>query len=836
MNLISTELNSLWAKSKPYHPLWKHSLDTAAVSLALCHYVGEFEWESKGVSFLVAIHDLGKIDPYFQHQEEALSTMLIEAGFNRTADTRCRHERITAKFIRKFLTQRGLDLRVADTVAIALAAHHGFWETDARDIGAKYSEAQMNMCKWLADVLEVKDFPKVRPKNLSAFGMRLSGHIVLCDWIASNEAFYTDFRLACTDDPIDYFSISKIIAIEWIQKLNIGRGAEQGNPEGVVDFPRPIQSVILKENIPASLIIIEAPMGEGKTEAAWILAEKWRNKGYRGMYMALPTMATSDNLHNRYKNDYLEKLHPGEDVRLVHGMAWLRDKTEPEKSVSMGEADDDSNFAQAWFRPTRRAMLAAHGVGTVDQAMLAAMNAKFGFLRLYGLFGKVLIIDEVHAYDAYINSILCNLLRWCACLSIPVILLSATLSISQRNEFIEAYGSKGRGIDTTPAYPLITIAESGTESYVLMTDAISNRTLKIRTHKVNMEESGYLADMALEMVNAGGCCCIILNTVKRAQKVFKELKLDQGSKLLIHSRFTANDRERITSLVLEFFGKNRRKRPEKFVVVATQIVEQSLDIDFDHMISEIAPIDLLLQRSGRLHRHYKRQHDPELHVLIPQNGGNIADYGGTAYVYAEKPLLRTYSMLSGVNGIKIPSELRVFIERCYGKEEWEQNAIAWELIRNADLEWDSERQKLSSSGSAFSLRTPSEKSFMPVNNDPIGDDNDDGNGWRAQTRLGANERTALFVGLRKLDYLIKGEISFSEVKELYRHSFKLPAYLIGLRPLTGYIGIAEAKGKLRGVLLLALSEQGIWQGNDNKGNDYEICYNDTLGLEIRRLT
>jgi len=835
MYIVSAELNALWAKSQPYHPLWKHALDTAAVSLALCSSIGDFEWESKLISFLAAIHDLGKIDPYFQHRDEALSIMLIEAGFNRTADSRCRHERITAEFIRKFLMQRGLDRRVADTVALALAVHHGFWETDARDIGTKYSKAQKDMCELLVDLLEVKEFSKVRPNNLSAFGMRLSGHIVLCDWIASNEAFYTDFRLKCTDDPMNYFLISKKIAVEWIQKLNLGRGDEKGNPEGVVDFPRPIQSVILKENIPASMVIIEAPMGEGKTEAAWILAEKWRKKGYRGMYMALPTMATSDNLYNRYKNDYLKKLHHGEDVRLVHGMAWLRDNVEPEKLLLSDETDDDSDFAQAWFRPTRRAMLAAHGVGTVDQAMLAAMNTKFGFLRLYGLFGKVLIIDEVHAYDAYMNSILCNLLRWCKCLSIPVILLSATLSISQRKEFIEAYGSEDRAINTMLAYPLITIAESGVESRVLMTDAASSRTLEILTHKVNMEESGYLADLAFDMVKEGGCCCVILNTVKKAQKVFNELKLDQESKLLIHSRFTANDRERITGLVLELFGKDRRKRPERFVVVATQIVEQSIDVDFDFMISEIAPIDLLLQRSGRLHRHYKRKDDPALHVLIPQNGGNIADYGGTAYVYAVKPLLRTHAMLSGVDRIKIPAELRLLIERCYGKEEWKQNAISWELIRNADSEWDSERQKLSSRGNSFSLKIPSEKSFTPVNNDPIGDDSDDGNGWRAQTRLGVIERTALFVNSGQLDYLIKGEISSFEVKELYRHSFKLPAYLAGLNPLPEFMGITEAKRKLRGVLLLSLSEHGIWQGKDYNGNNYEISYNNTLGLEIRRL-
>src|SRR3989304_2262363 len=168
--------------------------------------------------------------------------------------------------------------------------------------------------------------------------------------------------------------------------------------------------------------LFRSPMGEGKTEAAWILAEKWRDKGYHGMYMALPTMATSDSLHSRYRDDYLKKLGRGEDAKLVQGMAWVRDDKDPEKPSEVGEPGDDRSLAAAWFRPTRRAMLAAHGVGTVDQTMLAGMNVKFGFLRLYGLADRVLGIDEVHAYDAYMSAIIVRLLPWCACLKIPALL------------------------------------------------------------------------------------------------------------------------------------------------------------------------------------------------------------------------------------------------------------------------------------------------------------------------------------------------------------------------------------------------------------------------------
>src|SRR5207247_8747567 len=126
--------------------------------------------------------------------------------------------------------------------------------------------------------------------------------------------------------------------------------------------------------------------------------------------------------------DYVARLGRKGNTKLVHGMAWLRDDLEPKRLPETGELGDDSSLAAAWFRPTRRAMLAAHGVGTVDQAMLAGLNVKFGFLRLYGLADRVLVIDEVHAYDAYMSAIIGRLLQWCACLKIPVILLSATLS------------------------------------------------------------------------------------------------------------------------------------------------------------------------------------------------------------------------------------------------------------------------------------------------------------------------------------------------------------------------------------------------------------------------
>lgn len=828
----------LWAKtgqdSGDYHPLLFHMLDTAAVSLVLSNPLSAFGWSDEQTALLIGLHDIGKADPAFQHQVPGMSEALQrETPFKQTCDQPCRHERLSARFIRDNLRNTDMSERDADTVGRAVVAHHGHWIETPRDVPSPYKEAQERLFQIIKAVLGVGRLPQAVVDNHSAFGMRLAGHLVLCDWIASNEEFFGDTRLKDADDPKDYFARVQEVAREWVAMIGLQRDWSAGKATCIVENTRPFQQILLDTDIPPGLVIIEAPMGEGKTEAAWILAEKWRDKGYRGMYMALPTMATSDSLHARYSVDYLGKLGRGEDARLVHGMAWLRDEKEPKKPLEIGEPGDDRSLAAAWFRPTRRAMLAAHGVGTVDQAMLAGMNVKFGFLRLYGLADRVLVIDEVHAYDAYMSAIICRLLQWCACLNIPVILLSATLSATQRAAMIEAYEATGGDPGPDAPYPLISVAEPGKDTWTIGAAASSSRTLQIRTHPGLLGEAGKTAAMAVELVEDGGCCCVILNTVKQAQAVYRELKLPEAEKLLFHARFTASDRRQITEKVLELFGKSTSNRHAKFVLVATQVVEQSLDVDFDHMISEIAPIDLLLQRSGRMHRHRKREYDPTLYVLVPEE--KSLDFGGSGYVYADKPLLRTLAILAGQREIRLPNDFRTLIERCYGSQEWAQSAVEWEAIRKADQSWDIETQVLHNQGRQFALCEPSKRMFKPVDNDPTGDDSDDGNGWRAKTRLGSNDRTTVLIEEKQLQYFEKGELRMKEVRDLYRRSLKLPNYLPLHSPAQGYSAGVEAKGKLRGLILLPIADDGLWQGIGEKGELYEVAYDKELGLRAGRV-
>ena len=371
-NILSDSCRKLWAKSNPRHPLWKHLLDVAAVALVLPFPMKAQGWAQDFIGFIAGCHDIGKADFYFQSRApEIFKEFLDEKGW-KTGDPRCRHERLSARFLREWLQERQWDEYTADALSTCILSHHGHWDQTARPVGKKYAEAQLELAEMLYQVLGSPPVPTQKIQNLSAFGICLSGHIVLSDWIASNEEFFTDPGLKNSNDPQEYFKAVLDVASDWVHNLSFDRSLDPGNPARIIKTPRPIQDLLLREDIPPSLVIIEAPMGEGKTEAAWILAEKWKGPDCSGMYMALPTMATSDSLFLRYRDDYLGGTG---GVKLVHGMAWLRDDKEPQKPLETGEPGDDPSLAEAWFRPTRRAMLTEHGVGTIDQAMLAGKES-----------------------------------------------------------------------------------------------------------------------------------------------------------------------------------------------------------------------------------------------------------------------------------------------------------------------------------------------------------------------------------------------------------------------------------------------------------------------------
>lgn len=437
-------------------------------------------------------------------------------------------------------------------------------------------------------------------------------------------------------------------------------------PEGM----RPLQRCCEREaNENALLTIIEAPMGEGKTEAALYLAGRiCRAYNKRGIYLALPTAATSNQMVGRVRS--LLSDHGSGNVRLLHSMAWLVD----DAYVSANAFDiEDGQQASDWTKPLRRGMLSENAVGTVDQAMASVLRLKYGMLRLLGLAGKVLIIDEIHAYDIYMSTIIARLLEWCRMMKIPVILLSATMQDRQKLKYLNCYGIKD--VVLAKEYPLITqVKDNGGLKQSIVGRAYMNRIYYFNTAALgdNIEE---IAGTVLETAKDGGCICVLMNTVRRAQILYRTLRdRDEKDILLFHARFPAARRAEIERNCLELFGK-KGKRPGRMILVCTQVVEQSLDVCFDAMITEIAPMDMLLQRAGRVHRHEgnirpKRLSLPTITVILPDATAPAEAgerYNVNGLIYSPLVLQNTERLLLNRDCVHVPEDVRECVEEAYSE-------------------------------------------------------------------------------------------------------------------------------------------------------------------------
>ena len=380
-----------------------------------------------------------------------------------------------------------------------------------------------------------------------------------------------------------------------------------------------------------------------------------------------------DFLQDRYKDGLVQ-------LQLLHGHASLSSEFEVLRKnhnrifaprYSGVEEDDHLEVvASEWFTYRKRGLLSPFGVGTIDQALLAVLQTKHVFVRLFGLAHKTVIIDEVHAYDAYMTTLLERLLEWLAALGSPVVLLSATLPRSRRNGLLAAYlrglGDQSEEIRSDASYPRI--------SWVSGNSGPSARTVRVSprgTKEVSMEWTGGsvpahdgssfpLGERLREALAQGGCAAVICNTVRRAQEIYRALKpyfpgtAEDGKPELdlLHAQYLFQDRDKREKRSLARFGSRVRTRsgPNKAVLVATQVIEQSLDLDFDLMVSDMAPVDLLLQRAGRLHRHERRRPhglgQPRLLVCQPEMDGGVPRFEpGTAAVYDSHILLRTWLTL-----------------------------------------------------------------------------------------------------------------------------------------------------------------------------------------------
>lgn len=709
----------LWAKTSRdndgrWHPLMLHMLDVAASAEAILDREPEstrtrmaavlgLEWAQARpwLLFLIACHDLGKACPGFQCKWKNLSN--LDAG--RSPNTDINHAFVSQIALSAWLQEQGWPEELAELVADAVGCHHGERASpktlddhmgNRRALGKdEWAEARCGLVEALVEVLS----PAITPTKETLSGpdfMLLSGLTSFADWIGSNEEWFPFGTPTDCDELQGWFRQSQIKASHALDRLGWQHrtplSKESQSFKKVFGFaPRPLQQAVadaLADLKKPAILLLEAPMGEGKTEAAFFAhLELQRRFGHRGLYIALPTKATGNAMFKRTLKFLCDQgINRRLDLQLVHGGALLNDTFEELKVSGIYDSQKRGEVrAGEWFTNKKRALLSEYGVGTVDQALLPILPVRHNFVRLWGLANRVVVFDEIHAYDAYTGTLLIHLLRWLLALGSSVVLLSATLSPSIRHKIATVI------TNTLPEqeaeYPRLSVFQHGQKVRQKHFQADPARRQTVRLQALTPD----LSDMYVSLeacLTQGGMGLALLNTVQRAQDLYRLFsdgeplerdgqrvgkRLADGMEVfLFHARFPADRRQKREEQALETFGRSAHRIGRK-ILIATQVAEQSLDLDFDLIATDLAPIDLVLQRAGRLWRHARSSRPvPEPLLLVagladdaPPSFGKPLWWGS---VYREDILLRTWSLLRGKQQVTLQDEIDALVQAVYEEQ------------------------------------------------------------------------------------------------------------------------------------------------------------------------
>lgn len=716
-----------WGKADPaaapsqltHHTVLGHSLDVAACAFVLVDRhpavrrqfarVSEVPGDAVAltVASVCALHDIGKLDTRFQRKAPAVADRLRPESHEAPAVA---YDHGTEGFRQIEGDGEALELLHRHlgpgTLPLfrAVSGHHGVlpWSDDPDG-----SRTRLRPALRAEDALAQRTFIGTVLRFFSARGgvlpwpapvdgpvvERLAGLCAIADWVGSDVAHFP-YQPA----PVD-------LGEYWTKAVDRALVACEGN--GLIRLtasgctftdlfpgktPRDVQ--ILTESFrpdgPA-LVMVEAEMGKGKTEAALALAARYLRSGLvDGITIALPTMATSNAMLGRVE-DCAGRLFVGGEVQLA--LAHSRAHRQPRfiALTKRGLVPRDADAPEAsvacarWLLGRKRVLLAQVGVGTIDQALQAAIVVRHQFVRMFGLSRNVVVIDEVHAYDAYMEVLLERLLAWLGALQVPVILLSATLPSERRHALARAWrgdpGGDGEGVESHASalgapYPLVTVTTGAGTRTLTAEAATSSRPLDVECIAAVADDRRHEDDVAARLISAakaGARVVWIRNTVREAQSAFRAVRALAGDvdHSLFHARFRGCDRDVIESAVLEEFGGTAPSGGR--ILIATQVVEQSLDLDFDEMHTDLAPIDLLLQRAGRLHRHARQRprgfEEPRLVVHVPSaEDVRGLRFGPSQYVYDLGTLWIAFRLLSSRTVILLPGDIRPLVEASYHPE------------------------------------------------------------------------------------------------------------------------------------------------------------------------
>ncbi|CCH29293.1 CRISPR-associated helicase/endonuclease Cas3 [Actinosynnema sp. NPDC047251] len=715
----------VWAKSvtdahgEPTHwlPLQQHLDDSALVAARLVD-----EWVSPQVvdriaqdlpdgvggvrvlcRWLAACHDVGKASPAFAVQVPEFADRMRDAGvvadpmlLSHPQRSRVNHALVGYFAVRDFLRVSFGDARsvVAEQLAGVVASHHGVppERSVLKEVGRAselvgtgvWEQARTFFLERASTGVELARYRDVRLSMPSQ--VLLTSIVIIADWIASNAEF---FPLLEAHEPPEEFDTAARLDVAW-QRLGLParwRARPVGSdvdaafrarfrPEAVGARPVQVAAVeVAAAQGRAGLLIVEAPMGVGKTEAALLAAEELAARtGADGCFVALPTQATSDAMFGRVRRwlDVLPGLAGAVSVTLAHGKASLNEEFDGLVRrgwfASIGQDVGDGPFAHSWMSGRKKGVLASFVVGTIDQVLFAGLKSRHLMLRHLGLAGKVVVIDEVHAYDVYMSQYLGRVLQWLGAYRVPVVLLSATLPVQRRAQLVAAYEGSAVVAPVELGYPVI-VGSGGVEPRTM---PLPEPGIDVDVDKLP-DDLDALVGYLRNGLRDGGCAVVVRNTVTRVQETAARLEEEFGedSVTIAHSRFLACDRARIDLGLLRRFGPDG-ERPGLHVVVASQVVEQSLDVDFDVMVTDLAPMDLVLQRLGRLHRHGRTRpasvSRARCAVVGVEDwaGDPVRAVAGSRRVYGEHLLLRSAALLVDRAAVTLPAEISTLVQAAYG--------------------------------------------------------------------------------------------------------------------------------------------------------------------------
>jgi CRISPR-associated endonuclease/helicase Cas3 len=667
---------------------------------------------------IASLHDLGKISPGHQLLIENLPcvTQMKSLGFSFAKNRDLNHKHVAFSYIKQALDHITVCTAgdgSSACIAYALAAHHG--ELHTVDSDRIYDDEQWGCLRFLIAEYITKVFghkvsAQLKVTSLSSL-LVLCGLTVLADWVGSSVEFFPYASATCLDDIDSFIKDCQDKACKSMSYLGLNARLTR---EFVFDSvfagksPNAAQQTAFKVAAGLThpmLLIVLSSTGSGKTEIPLgLFARTAIREDLRGLYFALPTQGTASQNFQRLR-DFADRLsfEGNPQLHLLHSAAEIDESYGKLKA----RVDDGSNgelgtvTASEWFSTTKKGLAATFGGGTVDQALLSVLRVKWMPLRFFALAGKMVVLDEIHSYDTYMTRSISRFLEWVPYIETSVVALSATLPQKAVKDLLKSFAPDADlpevipypcvvGVDKAGAVSLIQIPVDDFRASATLSPLLVDGQAPLNTI------IGKIRDLLPEEGNIA----VIMNTITEAQDLAALIQQSEGLRdielTVYHSRFTVADRAAIEQTIGRKYGKEgftNGQRPRRSIVVATQVLEQSLDVDFDFMISWLAPIDLLLQRLGRLQRFLKihpRSTDRILYVAMADIFSGELQFGLSGLVYFRDILQKTAMLFAGSKAcqsihLNLPEAASPLIEAVYGERDedvitkWEEDRIGKQL-------------------------------------------------------------------------------------------------------------------------------------------------------------